>query len=70
MSFSIFSMNWHHFEPMYLPPYSPDFNPIERLWLRIYAPHSPLSCAIPSLSLPNAPTNFDPLSGNDFWPLL
>lgn len=28
---------WHHFEPQYLPPYSPDFNPIERLWLRLEA---------------------------------
>jgi transposase len=28
-------LNWHHFEPMYLPDYSPDFNPIERLWLRM-----------------------------------
>ena len=27
------SLNWHFFEPMYLPPYSPDFNPIERIWL-------------------------------------
>ena len=27
------SLNWHFFEPMYLPPYSPDFNPIERVWL-------------------------------------
>jgi len=26
------SLRWHHFEPLYLPPYSPDFNPIERLW--------------------------------------
>lgn len=26
-------LNWHHLEPMYLPPYSPDLNPIERLWL-------------------------------------
>ena len=26
-------LNWHHFEPGYLPPYSPDFNPIDRLWL-------------------------------------
>ncbi|NJM38073.1 MAG: hypothetical protein HC845_09580 [Akkermansiaceae bacterium] len=25
-------MQWHHIEPIYLPPYSPDFNPIERLW--------------------------------------
>lgn len=29
------SLNWHHFEPEYLPPYSPDFNPIERLWFRL-----------------------------------
>ena len=26
------AINWHHFEPMYLPPYSPDLNPIEVLW--------------------------------------
>ena len=25
-------LNWHHIKPIYLPPYSPDFNPIERLW--------------------------------------
>jgi transposase len=25
------------FEPVYLPPYSPDFNPIERLWLLLKA---------------------------------
>ncbi len=25
------------FEPMFLPCYSPDFNPIERLWLRVKA---------------------------------
>lgn len=30
-------LNWHHFEPVYLPAYSPDFNPIERLWLRLKA---------------------------------
>lgn len=30
-------LTWHHFEPMYLPAYSPDFNPIERLWLRLKA---------------------------------
>jgi len=29
------TLDWHHFEPEYLPPYSPDFNPIERFWLRI-----------------------------------
>lgn len=25
-------LDWHHIEPVYLPPYSPDFNPIERFW--------------------------------------
>lgn len=25
-------LDWHHIEPVYLPPYSPDLNPIERLW--------------------------------------
>jgi transposase len=25
-------LNWHHMEPMYLPAYSPDLNPIERIW--------------------------------------
>jgi len=30
-------LQWHHFEPWYLPAYSPDFNPIERLWLRLKA---------------------------------
>jgi len=24
---------WHGWQPMYLPPYSPDLNPIERIWL-------------------------------------
>ena len=28
---------WHHFECQFLPAYSPDFNPIERLWLRLKA---------------------------------
>lgn len=28
---------WHHFAPRFLPAYSPDFNPIERLWLRLKA---------------------------------
>jgi transposase len=26
-------LNWHHIRPKYLPAYSPDFNPIEILWL-------------------------------------
>jgi transposase len=30
-------LHWHHFLPLYLPPYSPDLNPIERLWLRLKA---------------------------------
>lgn len=25
-------INWHHFKPLFLPPYSPDLNPIEQLW--------------------------------------
>lgn len=29
------SLNWYHIKPKFLPPYSPDFNPIERLWQRI-----------------------------------
>jgi len=30
-------LNWHHITPVYLPTYSPDLNPIERLWARIKA---------------------------------
>ena len=30
-------LHWHHFEWKFLPAYSPDFNPIERLWLRLKA---------------------------------
>lgn len=30
-------LNWGRFEPLYLPPYSPDLNPIERVWLLIKA---------------------------------
>ena len=26
------ALDWHHIKPLHLPPYSPDFNPIERLW--------------------------------------
>ena len=26
-------LTWHHIEAKYLPPYSPDLNPIEELWL-------------------------------------
>ena len=26
------TLDWHHIKPVYLSPYSPDFNPIERLW--------------------------------------
>lgn len=28
-------LNWGRIEPLYLPPYSPDYNCIERLWLEI-----------------------------------
>lgn len=31
------SLDWNNFEPVFLPPYSPDLNPIERLWLIIKA---------------------------------
>jgi transposase len=31
------SIRWGRFEPAFLPPYSPDLNPIERLWLLIKA---------------------------------
>jgi len=31
------SLAWGAFEPVFLPPYSPDLNPIERLWLLIKA---------------------------------
>lgn len=30
-------IRWGRFEPVFLPPYSPDLNPIERLWLLIKA---------------------------------
>jgi len=33
------ALNWHFFEPLYLPPYSPDLNPIERIWLIMKADH-------------------------------
>ena len=29
--------NWHGWQPKYLPPYSPDLNPIERIWLKMKA---------------------------------
>jgi hypothetical protein len=28
-------LRWHNFECKFLPAYSPDFNPIERFWLRL-----------------------------------
>jgi transposase len=31
------SIDWGRFEALFLPPYSPDLNPIERLWLLIKA---------------------------------
>lgn len=39
------ALNWYFFEPVYLPPYSPDLNPIERIWLIMKADHfSNLHC--------------------------
>ena len=32
-------LDWHHIEPVYLPPYGPDFNPIERLWQHLKSHH-------------------------------
>lgn len=29
------TLNWGHFTPLFLPAYSPDLNPIERLWLML-----------------------------------
>ena len=29
--------NWHRWQPKYLPPYSLDLNPIERIWLTMKA---------------------------------
>jgi transposase len=29
--------HWHRWQPKYLPPYSPDLNPIEPIWLTIKA---------------------------------
>ena len=31
------STKWHRWQPKYLPPYSPDLNPIERIWLTMKA---------------------------------
>lgn len=31
------STRWHEWQPKYLPPYSPDLNPIERIWLKMKA---------------------------------
>jgi transposase len=29
--------HWYRWQPKYLPPYSPDLNPIERIWLTMKA---------------------------------
>jgi transposase len=29
--------HWHRWQPKYLPPYWPDLNPIERIWLTMKA---------------------------------
>lgn len=33
------SLVWHHIEAKFLPAYSPDFNPIERLWQHLKSHH-------------------------------
>jgi len=33
------TLNWHHIRPLYLPPYSPDFNAVERLWQHLKSHH-------------------------------
>lgn len=33
------NLNWHNITPLYLPPYSPDYNPIENLWRFIKINH-------------------------------
>ncbi len=33
------SLNWHHIKAKFLPAYSPDFNPIERLWQYLKGHH-------------------------------
>lgn len=33
------SLNWHHLKVKFLPAYSPDFNPIERLWQYLKGHH-------------------------------
>jgi transposase len=33
------TLNWHHIQPVYLPPYSPDFNAVERLWQHLKSHH-------------------------------
>ncbi len=48
-------LNWHHFEVKFLPGYSPDFNPIERLWLRLKADYSSDWIAHTSEELHRAP---------------
>ncbi len=34
---------WYHIQPIFLPPYSPDFNPIERFWFRFKKDFFPIS---------------------------
>ena len=31
------AVNWHHIVPLFLPPYSPDLNPIEQVWNHLKA---------------------------------
>jgi transposase len=72
-------VNWHHFEPKFLAGYSPDFNPIERLWLRLKLKRTGFGISLrarrssdfagrstASSTIPPKPLP-SALSGNDFW---
>ena len=59
------SLNWHHFEPEYLPARSPDLNAIERLWLRTRPRLSVVILLMVSLERLNVPS----LNADQFTPL-
>ena len=58
-------LDWHHIKAAYLPPYSPDFNPIERLWqyLKGNTPRASLPPRAVSLRLRSSPRRGPSWSG-------